>query len=630
MRARTAILSLLLMTALLSTTMAAAPERMCTPEELDALYIGEVLNVTGLKPGSALKFYKGAKAALSVETSVSGYAITKINVEAGSYELRCTLEDGKIFKKRVKVLSPLLEISISNKQGQEVKEVAVGASLRLDVEFQIPEDDIVRVRHETPYGFRETLMTSAVSNLSGLIISTEGWETGTHELWAETISDMSRGLSLMSNVANITVRRLEITAESTLVAEGESVLFVVQALPEAPLRCNVTYPEDVLMTAAYDNPFNLEPGQMRNMSASPFWEGGFAAVADESGIYEFALRFNKSQTYRVYVEADLDGDGEWDEVGETAWLDIEVKHAFVTLEVPEMGIVGEFVRIKGEATAGKDVDIVINNILEFDDVPLADGGVFEVYWDTKGRVAKTYVVKAYVDCHIEGVGKGNDVEEAYAELDVAGAATVQLIEPWVAITEAKCEVAKGDNYFMRGVAYGADSVDIIIIGPNGFKTLPMQVENGLYVTSTSVPYYNEFEMTINIPRNASSGVYTVIATIPGCDRRYGSTSYGEGQFLSALLQCYDKNDDNELDELLGRSPAQLFDYISEAAFYAIGSDDKFAVTVFVVSAPYLKLEAVKSVEIGTPITINGTTNREDGTLVTVTCIAGPTKLPAPW
>ncbi|HEX59019.1 MAG TPA: hypothetical protein ENF26_02590, partial [Methanomicrobia archaeon] len=212
--------------------MAAAPERMCTPEELDALYIGEVLNVTGLKPGSALKFYKGAKVALSVETSVSGYAITKINVEAGSYELRCTLEDGKIFKKRVEALSPLLEISISNKQGQEVKEVAVGASLRLDVEFQIPEDDVVRVRHETPYGFRETLMTSAVSNLSGLIISTEGWETGTHELWAETISDMSRGLSLMSNVVNITVRRLEITAESTLVAEGESVLFVVQALPE--------------------------------------------------------------------------------------------------------------------------------------------------------------------------------------------------------------------------------------------------------------------------------------------------------------------------------------------------------------------------------------------------------------
>lgn len=623
---RITILGVLFTVLLLSNAMAASPERASAPEKLDTLYVGEVLNVTGLKPGSELKLYKNAEKVLSVEASAGGYAVTKVNVEAGSYELRCTLENGTTLKKHVEVHSPLLEIKVVDKQGRKVKEVAVSALLRFDVEFQMPEDDVVRVRHETPDGIRETLKTTAVSNLSSLKISTKGWEAGTHELWAETISSMSRGLSLTSNVVNLTIRWLEITAGRMKVAEGESIRFVVRALPEVAFRCNVTHPETVLMTPAYDNPFGLELKRACSMSASPFWKGGFAAVTDESGVYEFALQFNKSQTYSVCVEADLDGDGEFGEDGETAKLDIEVKHAFVSLEVPEIGIVGELVRIRGEASGGRDVDIVIDNILELDDVPLADGGVFEVYWDTKGKTARSYVVKAYVDCHVEDIGKGDDVEEVYSELDVAGAATVRLIEPWVAITESKCEVAKGDNYFVKGVAYGADSVDIVIIGPNGFETLPMGVEGGLYVASSEVSYNNEFEISINIPKNASSGVYTAVATIPSCDRRYGSTR--EGQLLSALLECYNENNNSELDELLGRSPAQLFDYISEATFYAKGSDDKFAVTVFVVSAPYLKIEAVGSVEVGTPITISGTTNRENGTLVAITCISGPTELPS--
>ncbi|MHC1579350.1 MAG: PGF-CTERM sorting domain-containing protein, partial [Candidatus Alkanophagales archaeon] len=110
-----------------------------------------------------------------------------------------------------------------------------------------------------------------------------------------------------------------------------------------------------------------------------------------------------------------------------------------------------------------------------------------------------------------------------------------------------------------------------------------------------------------------------------------SSYYADGELLEYLIAYYVDVNGNGIPEpweietrLVGKTQAQLVEIIGGLTFDQAGSDDLVAGPLsFRVASPYVEIEEIAPVHVGEPLVINGTSNREDGTIITVTVKAGP-------
>ncbi|MCK4475737.1 MAG: hypothetical protein KAU16_03330, partial [Methanophagales archaeon] len=249
----------------------------------------------------------------------------------------------------------------------------------------------------------------------------------------------------------------------------------------------------------------------------------------------------------------------------------------VTNDVPRTAVIADDVPITVTASAGDDIDIVIDDILEFNDEHLIDGEA-EVAWDTTGKPPGSCLIKVFVNCDVlTAAMSGTNVRDEIEEygLEAEGTATILLVFPGVTAEQPKEEIARGSSYVVKGTVTGVDVVDIAIIGPEGLTENNMGIEYGFELTTSSVSE-NEFEKGIVIPGGAETGEYVTIVLVVGRDGYYADTNCGAGEFEDALEAFWGWE---VPEDLVGRDQEQIIAIIEEVTYRA-GSDDLLAMLTF--------------------------------------------------
>jgi len=140
----------------------------------------------------------------------------------------------------------------------------------------------------------------------------------------------------------------------------------------------------------------------------------------------------------------------------------------VTVPDTSVAVVCEDITIRGASPAGNYVDMYIDGFLWFDDEPLIEGE-FEVILGTCGMVVGSHDIHIYVDCPFSIW----DEEELPEGIEEDGSKSLKLIGPGLIAEQRRNVVAAGDDYAVEGMATGVDEVDVVLIGPNGFTSMPL-------------------------------------------------------------------------------------------------------------------------------------------------------------
>ncbi|MCK4733646.1 MAG: hypothetical protein KAT65_14425, partial [Methanophagales archaeon] len=260
--------------------------------------------------------------------------------------------------------------------------------------------------------------------------------------------------------------------------------------------------------------------------------------------------------------------------------EISANEESVYFDMPRTVVIGEARSVGGGTTAGYDLDIVIDDILMADDLFIDSWGEFEWGWNTRNPLPQMgpytpgiCIIKAYVNCHVPSVSRGDYVRTEYKSLDPEGVCVVNLIAPAIAAEINTSSISKGDSIALLGTVTGTDIVEIVLVGPEGLKELPSSfysedaISDGLYFTASSVSDY-EFEETIRIPEEAVSGNYQLFVFIPGRDGQYALTTREKGELFDAVLDYgWVEND------FVGRNQSQIIAMLEEATRSTPGSDD---------------------------------------------------------
>ena len=317
-------------------------------------------------------------------------------------------------------------------------------------------------------------------------------------------------------------------------------------------------------------------------------------------------------------------------------VDITVEEAEVTFDMPNKAVIGSDVTIKGAISAGKYVDIVIEDAnLVIDDVAVDENNEFEEKWDTSGLTTGSYTIDVYIDradalgtevpLGINGILDPSD----YEGIDEDGSTTIRLVKPDLTAKQLRNLVAEGDDYTIEGTATGVDEVDIVLVGPKGYSrpaAAPfLDVLNGLEVITTSVTD-DEYSEDITMTENLDTGIWKVLVLSPGRDGTYGDLGVGAGDLDDGI----DNIDGvaNNYAEFAGKDQDQIVAMIMDHTVNVAGSDDIMKTFTFKVESGRVELNPVEPVPVGEPLNISGVTNREPGTTITISTFAGPTELPA--
>ena len=300
--------------------------------------------------------------------------------------------------------------------------------------------------------------------------------------------------------------------------------------------------------------------------------------------------------------------------------DVKVKKAEATFDMPASVIIGETVTIKGVATAGDDVDILIDDAYDAnvddngDEIDIDANKEFEADWDTGGYMPGSYTIKAYIDCAgtlAAGLPAGEKEE---------GSTTIRLVAPGLTAEQPRNVVAETDDYEIKGTATGVDDVDIVLVGPKGYRAGGFGVANGLLITSASVTD-NEFSEEITMGgAGFDTGLWTVLVLSPGRDTTYGD--------LGVAATAGNLDAATGAAMFAGKTTTQIIALLKSRTVDVADSDDILKSFTFKVESGRVDLDPVAAVKVGDPLNITGTTNRESGTMITISRFAGPSDLPA--
>ncbi|MCK4529118.1 hypothetical protein KAW18_17265, partial [candidate division WOR-3 bacterium] len=216
--------------------------------------IGEMLNFTGNCYGKVII----GKAPEEIEGKTYGTASHDYNTQAyftveGSYYV--DVDANSSYDTGIDVLlsveEPKIEVKIRDEKGKEIESTTIGKYITVDLETNLFDDDVVKLKIMNPDGFICAYILDTIKNVSGKNISTEWWDVGTYEIWVETVEDKARGLDIESARDTLTLRKpeIEIESEMELPPVGEEVMFTVIAPPYTLFNFSTSRAGGVVMTA---------------------------------------------------------------------------------------------------------------------------------------------------------------------------------------------------------------------------------------------------------------------------------------------------------------------------------------------------------------------------------------------
>lgn len=181
--------------------------------------------------------------------------------------------------------------------------------------------------------------------------------------------------------------------------------------------------------------------------------------------------------------------------------------------------------------------------------------------------------------------------------------------------------AKGDNYHVSGTCYGSDFVSIVTISPKGGPgTATGGVTPGFNISTVLIKNHS-FSKIFPLDMCADLGEYEILVLSPGRNGVYDGI--GTGDLKKGILNAY-----GGYESLANyKTQNELVVIIRDATIDAAGSDDLIQVLRVTIESPYIHLEDIEDVLIGSLLKINGKTNREQGTKIRITSRSDNVDLP---
>jgi hypothetical protein len=285
---------------------------------------------------------------------------------------------------------------------------------------------------------------------------------------------------------------------------------------------------------------------------------------------------------------------------------------------PERYYIGDVLTIEGEVPSNAD-SIVIK----------VDGTVVETIsairfknegykWNTKELIPGSHTIGIWI---LPFSDPGKDYpDKSVSVILLRGGLRAELSSAFVAL---------GEKFNITTDAAGRDHVDILTIAPKGGSGKGLDPTNILAVTNgrsdaPGLSYYycskvptNQFTSDeVKVSRDSDTGTYQIVVLNRGRDGVYGTS--GSDDLLKVLTNGYSIS-------LAVKTSEQILAMLYDKTVYAAGSDDLLWLSTIKVEAPFLSLDELSDVALGEKITVTGTTNRENGTEITVS-VDGPTEL----
>ena len=559
---------------------AADSVRVGPPSSMTTIYQGEKINITGVNSSYNVKFYRIEDSNEVYKFEVIPYTVKRVTADiapSGHYHIKY-VPAGKTnwTTSETDIVSPSMEIELLDAYGKEITATTKGKKIYIDTSMlNIPLEDVVEIKHKPEGGSETTITKIDIKNLTNYPIDTSSWKIGEHELWIETVPELSYGLDMKSDTVTIKIYEEEISieAEKTQPFTYEEVRIRIRAPPYTLFNFSTNYPENVIMTSAEDNPLNLSIGEETNMTnlSNPKiikYNGryGFNATTDESGEYAFVVKFTDDRTYtfKVWFGYDSydDATGKYRDK-----VDIDVSKARISFDVPATVVRGETLTIRGTAPEAKWVVIAVDDkVIEGGEHVTVTNGKFEVDWDTSNYVPGTYTIEGFIE--LEGYKAGDSVKGISSD----GRVTIRIIPPAPELhaSISKSIVSLGESFEVYGNA-STDYVEVVAISPEGGSGIGLDGLYGVSIYTVPIFKFYNFYKKIKVDCDADTGNYTIIVLSPGMDGVYGmSPSY---KYIDSILDLDGAGPELGVIDVSNKTQEEIVRVIEDATVNAAGSDD---------------------------------------------------------
>lgn len=512
------------------------------------------------------------------------------------------------------VCEPVMDFDLKV-MGKSVSSITVGTLLEIDFTTNLRTTDTVDLRIIDPIGYLLKINPANSSqkfdniNVSYLLsnyghpngIDTTGWKIGTYTFCIKTEKDMACGLDISSNTKTLTILKVEISieAEKTSVVELEKVKLIVKGVPGHLIQIATSDPSHTVFPGGIeDNP----PGDTT----------GFNDTIDADGVRKYVVYFTDTGTYTIKA-TDLTA-GLYDTI------DISVLEKQVTFDVPSTCVIGTDLVVRGAANTGDTIDIAIEDIIVADDIFIEIDGTFEVKLPTP----QTYGTGMPGSIKIEGfIDAPFTLGQDVSAFDDDGTTVILMVAPSLTAELSSSEIAQGDKFTVSGTAPGSKCVDIMTISPKGgggHGISPTSVAGVPGITrdvASVLTTDHTFSKVLHVDEDADTGIYLVTVLTPGRDGVYGAT--GKTDILDAIATQFPGVN------LATKTQEQIISMLQDL-ITAAGSDDLVWIGKIKIDLPYVSLDSIADVQVGDPLEVTGSTNREEGTPIAIT-VKGPIELP---
>ena len=445
-------------------------------------------------------------------------------------------------------------------------------------------------------------------------VETSGWTIGAYTFNVKTKQENACGLEAASSVKPLKIIKGTITidAETTSTVELDTLKLTVTGVAEDPITVESSpWSDNVLFKEGIDD----------TPTGANYHTNWFTDTIDADGTRKYAVVFNDTGTYTIKVTVTGTGD----RAGDSDTVDITVLEKEVMFDLPDEVVIGDKINIRGTSTSGTYVSVYIDDTLYTKLVKIViEDGEFDqevrttaVGMDVPGSVR----LKAWID-------SDNVAGDERPTRSPDGEDAILLSKPTLSAELSVPSVALEDDFRVLGTAKGQQQVTILSVPPKGGggKSLLDKGQKGLSPIDTSVSTTDDaFSKKLTVQEDATAGYYDLYVLCVGMDGVWGMT--GEANLEAALNEKY------KIPSLTCTAAANAIctktqeeiDDILEDLVTTPGADDLMEKMRLKVETAYIKLDPVAAVDAGAPLVVKGTSNRQQGYVIVVTC-KGPVEL----
>ncbi len=444
-------------------------------------------------------------------------------------------------------------------------------------------------------------------------LETAGWTIGAYTFAVKTDEEKACGLEAASSVKPLKIIKGTITIDAETTSTVELVTLKLTVTGVADDEINVTaspISEHVVFKAGIDD---------TPMSAQG--KSWFVSDIDADGTRRYAVEFNDTGTYTIKVTV-LSGD----RIGDSDTVDITVLEKEVMFDLPDQVVIGDKIHIRGTSTSGTYVSVYVDDTLyeKLVNIVIEDGEFDQEVRTTKVGmdVPGSVRLKAWIDCD-----KAKD--DARPTRSPDGEDAILLSKPTLTAGLSVPSVALEDDFRVLGTAKGQQQVTILSVPPKGGggKSLLDKGQKGLSPEDTSVSTTDDtFSKKLTVQEDATAGYYDIYVMCAGMDGKWGMT--GQEVLGTALNQKFHISSlkcDATGSSICTKTQEEIEDILDDLV-NTPGADDLMQKMRLRVETAYIKLDPVAAVNAGAPLVVTGTSNRQQGYVIVVTC-KGPVELP---